>query len=61
MCSIPTNLLILHTSEPSFAWKMPKKYFQKNEKFYKKCDRRPHPAEFNIFAPMIEIYNSLEG
>ena len=34
---------------------------KKNEKFYEKCNRRPHPAEFNIFAPMVEIYNSLEG
>ena len=25
------------------------------------ADHRPHPAEFNIFAPMVEIYNSLEG
>ena len=40
---------------------MPKSTFQKNKKFYEKCDRRQHPAEFNIFAPMVEIYNSLEG
>ena len=59
MCSIPINVLILHTLESSFAWKMPQSIFQKNEKFYKNCDRRP--AEFKIFVPIVEIYNSLEA